>query len=146
MQKELFITRFERVFEGKLFPLNFGTVRLHNPSEYFVDAKHRIFLGNQELGVAIVVVVRSFAFKLLREPLTMLDGDQSVQSYATNLKRLYDHELHGGIKEDTLLDHVIFHWDKRSFPIHVKLLNEYYQRILDAGMFTDLDPAALPTE
>jgi len=140
MDKKLFVTRFEKVFDGKLFPLNFGTVRLHSPSEYFIGAKHKIFLATNELGEASVIAVRSFDFNTLREPITLLDGNQSVQSYATTFKRLNESEIHGGIKENTKLDHVIFQWDKRIFPVHVKLLNEYYQNILDDEKFVDVEP------
>ena len=140
MEKEFFETRFEKVFDGKLLPLNFGTVRIHNPNEYYLGAKHKIWLDNQEIGEATVLAVRSFTFNTLRTPITLLDGNLEVNLYAANFKRLYNHEVKGGIKEDTMLDHIIFHWNNRSFPIHVTILNEYYAKILEDGKFTNTEP------
>lgn len=135
--EKLPITKFTRPFSGKLFPENFGTVRLHDPSKYYNDCIHKIVMDGEELGTAKIYAVRPFEFRMIRDPLSWLDANLPANAYGAMLKRIYNNDVAGGVQNETVFDHIVFHWDIRIFEAHTRLLNAHYQYILDEKRFID---------
>ena len=137
MEEIKLVTRFSKIYTGKLFPEYFPTVRMPNPDKYFVGALHDIVVDDVLIGTAKIVAFRSFQFKLIRDPLSLLDGGMYTPQYAAMIKRMYNGKIEGGVKEDTPFIHIVFKWEKRIFKIHVDMMNEYYAKILEQQRFID---------
>ena len=108
-------TNFSKNWNGKLCNENFGTCRLHNEEKYFVGAEHEIILNKIVLGTAKIYAVRTFPFKSLRDAFSWIDSGMPAAKLGAMLKNMYKNKVGGEVNNDTMFDHIIYHWNTRRY-------------------------------
>jgi hypothetical protein len=121
----LITLQFSTNWNGKLFLDNFGTVRLHNPSKYFIGNKLEVQLKGTRIGEVEIVAIRSFYFKNISDTLAYIDCGKPAAYLAGMMKRMYENKVQ--LTPETKLDHVTLHYYERSLETHAELLKLWWQ-------------------
>ena len=129
-------TNFSKNWNGKLCNENFGTCRLHNEEKYFVGAEHEIILNKIVLGTAKIYAVRTFPFKSLRDAFSWIDSGMPAAKYGAMLKNMYKNKDGGEVNNDTMFDHIIYHWKSRNYEATCEMFTQYFEGIKQA--YTDI--------
>jgi hypothetical protein len=124
--------KFSHNWNGKLFLENFGTVRLHNPDKYRLDAKLELLLRNQFLGVVEVVAVKRFYYKNISDVLSHLDVGKPAHYLAGIIGRMYKDKVH----PELLLDHVILQYKSRNLEAQSQMLHEWWKEVMAAQPYS----------
>ena len=106
-------TNFAKNWNNKLLQDNFGTVRLPD-DKFYQDAEHEIALNDTILGIAKIYTIRRFKFGDIRDALGWLDSGMPAVKLAAMLKNMYKNKIEGGVQNETIFMHVIFHWKSRN--------------------------------
>ena len=82
-------TRFTNNWNGKLHCRALTTIRLLNPKKYAVGTEHDIWLGEERLGCAQVVVHEATSMSQLDERTCLLDTGYNKAATRKILTRMY---------------------------------------------------------
>jgi hypothetical protein len=118
---------------GKLFSRMFGDVRLHAyDSKYEVGNELTVQVRGVEWGVVTVTAEYQFLFKNIRSVLSNLCYGKSPHFMAAKLRTFYDGILKNGLKEDTILKHIVFEWKHRIMDVQNAAIKDYWDGELQA--------------
>lgn len=123
---------FSTNWNGKLFLDNFGTVRLHNPSKYFVGNQMEVFLNRVDFGAVTVVAVRTFKYGEIRDALSYLDTGKPAHYLGSLIKKFYEKKV--DLNRETLLDHAILHYTKRNYPNQALAIKDWWEAKVQASI------------
>lgn len=113
LQNHMETLDFTQNWNGKLLLDVFGTVRLHNPIKYRLNALLQCRLHDKDMGIVKVVNVRPFEFGMIRDGIAYLDTGKPAHYLAELLRRFY--APHGQLANDTMLCHVILEYTERHY-------------------------------
>lgn len=116
---------FTHNWNGKLFLDYFGTVRLHNPSKYFVGNEMEVYLNRVDFGLVTVAAVRTFRYRDIRDVLSYLDTGKPAHYLGALIKRFYEKST--DLNPETPLDHIVLHYLKRNHPNQALALKDWWQ-------------------
>lgn len=116
--------RYTKNHNGKLFLDISGTIRNYCPEKYFVNNELEIDLNGIEIGTAKIVAVRTFEFRLIRDPIAFLDTGHNAVYLCELLRRFYAPK--GQLEPDHLLMHVVWQYTKRNLHNQDILLKEWW--------------------
>ena len=107
-----FKTSFVYNWNGKLNKESgvkaFTTIRLHNPSRYFVGAVHEIDLKKNEIGTAKVQHVKTMPLEQLDAYTCWLDTGYNAGTTRETIRRMYKNKPEVG--SNPLVDVVLMVW------------------------------------
>lgn len=128
---------FSRNDNCKLFLEFFSCIRPHDAELFTPGNQVEVMLKGESLGIAEVVVVKSFRFIDLNDMVSYLDNGRPVQYMAAAIKKQYAAE------NSTMLDHVVLHYTQRNLETQGKLLMDWWTDVYALHVNTEPNKPAL---
>lgn len=105
------ITKFSYNWNNKLDCKNFfTTIRLHNPKKYWINAIHRIFLKEVDLGTAKIAQIRTIRLDEIDAFTASLDTGYNAAQTRSLFRKMYGLQA----TENPQVDVILMNWVNRN--------------------------------
>lgn len=119
---------FSNNWNGKLLSDLFSTIRLYDYDKYPDGELFEIEYKNKIIGTARLEAKKPFSFGALNDMTSLIECGHGKQYLRKLFKQFYGDNLH----DDRPMYMLLFKWEKRNIEATRELMDERWQKIVDA--------------